>query len=58
MDEITVGWILRDIRIRAGLTLREFCIKKKLDPIRYSLIERNELKPNLREYLEYTEINE
>jgi len=57
-DEITIGWILRDIRIRAGLTLREFCIKKKLDPIRHSLIERNELKPILQEYLEYMAINE
>jgi len=53
MEEITVGMILRDIRIRNGITLRRFCLDNSLDPIRYSLIERDELKPSLAEYGEY-----
>lgn len=53
MRKITVGMILRDIRIRSGTTLRRFCRNNNLDPIRFSLIERDELEPNLTEYGEY-----
>jgi len=53
MEEITVGMILRDIRIRNGITLRRFCLDNGLDPIRYSLIERDELRPNMAECGEY-----
>ena len=53
MEEITVGEILTKIRIRRGKTLREFCLNNNLDPIRYSLIERDELKPNLTELEKY-----
>ena len=50
---MTVGWILREMRINKGLTLREFCKRKKIDPIRYSLIERDELRPDRPEVYEY-----
>ena len=53
MEEITVGEILTKIRIRKGKTLREFCLNNNLDPVRYSLIERDELKPNLTELEKY-----
>ena len=53
MKEITVGMILRDIRIQKGITLRKFCLDNNFDPVRYSLIERNELRPNLEEYGNY-----
>jgi len=51
--KFTVGWILREIRIRKELTLRTFCIERKLDAIRYSLIERDELRPNISEINDY-----
>ena len=51
--EITSGMILREIRIRSRLTLREFCLKNDFDPVRYSLIERDELKPNRAELEDY-----
>lgn len=50
MREITIGMVLKDIRIQSGVTLRKFCLPSNLDPLRYSLIERDELKPNLAEY--------
>ena len=51
--EITIGFILKEIRIRSEITLRTFCIDRKLDAVRYSLIERNELRPNISELNEY-----
>lgn len=51
--KITIGWLLKEIRIRKGLTLRTFCLERNLDPLRYSLIERDELRPNLSEINEY-----
>lgn len=53
MEVVTVGMILREIRIRSGLTLREFCLKNDFDPVRYSLIERDELKPIRAELEDY-----
>lgn len=50
MEEITVGMILKEIRIRRGITLRRFCLDNNFDPVRYSLIERDELKPSSAEY--------
>ncbi|MBA7553598.1 hypothetical protein ES705_46192 [subsurface metagenome] len=47
--KITIGWLLKEIRIKKGLTLRTFCLERNLDPLRYSLIERDELRPNLSE---------
>ena len=52
-DLSTMGGLLKEIRIRHGLTLRRFCLDKKLDAVRYSLIERNELRPNESEMDEY-----
>lgn len=51
--KITIGWLLKEIRIKKGLTLRTFCLERNLDPLRYSLIERDELRPNLSEINEY-----
>ena len=48
-----VGDVLREIRIKRFLTLRQFCLNRELDPMRYSLIERNELKPTDCEIWEY-----
>lgn len=56
--KITLGWVLREMRIRQGMTLRDFCIERKLDPIRYGLIERDELRPNWSEVNEYLELKE
>ena len=53
---ITIGYILKEIRIRSGITLRRFCINRKLDAVRYSMIERDELKPNELELNEYLEL--
>ena len=53
MIEITIGMVLREIRIRSGITLRSFCLNNDFDPMRYSLIERDELKPNMAELEEY-----
>lgn len=49
-EKITVGLILKNIRLEREYTLSRFCQENNLDPIRYSLIERNELKPNLEEF--------
>ena len=49
-EKITPGLILKNIRIRCEYTLRSFCQENNLDPIRYSLIERNKLKPTLEEF--------
>lgn len=54
--KITIGWLLKEIRIRKGLTLRTFCLERKLDAIRYSLIERDELRPNLSELNDYLDL--
>lgn len=54
--KITIGWLLKEIRIRKGLTLRTFCLERKLDAIRYSLIERDELRPNMSEVNEYLDL--
>lgn len=54
--KITIGWLLKEIRIRKGLTLRTFCLERKLDAIRYSLIERDELRPNMSEINEYLDL--
>lgn len=40
-----LGEILRMIRIRANYTLRDFCLKWKLDIGKHSLIERGLLRP-------------
>ncbi len=50
---LTIGWLLKEIRIMNGLTLRTFCLDRKLDAIRYSLIERDELMPTRPEVNEY-----
>ena len=47
--KITIGWLLKEIRIKKGLTLRTFCLERNVDPLRYSLIERDELRPTLSE---------
>lgn len=52
----TVGWILKEIRIRNGLTLRKFCLERKLDAIRYSLIERDQLMPTTSEINDYLDL--
>lgn len=47
------GDILNEIRRRKGLTLRAFCLKRGLDPARYSMIERNFLYPTMEEMEHY-----
>jgi len=54
--KLTIGWILKEIRIRKGLTLRTFCLERKLDAVRYSLIERDELRPNTSEINDYLDL--
>lgn len=54
--EVTIGSILKEIRIRSGWTLRQFCIIHKLDPIRYSMIERDIMKPNIEELDQYMDL--
>jgi len=54
--KITLGWVLREIRVRQGMTLGDFCIKRKVDAIRYGLIERDELKPDWSEVNEYLDL--
>ena len=51
--KVTVGRILKELRIESGLTLREFCIKKELDAVKYSGIERGEIVPNADEANHY-----
>ncbi len=55
---LTTGLLLRDIRIRNGLTLRMFCLDRELDPTRYSMIERDILKPTMTEAYEYLNLIE
>lgn len=54
--KFTIGFVLKEIRIRSGLTLRRFCLDRKLDAIRYSLIERDLLRPNISEINEYLDL--
>lgn len=54
--KVTIGLILKEIRIKSGLTLRSFCIKHDLDAVRYSMIERDVLKPDLFELAKYLEL--
>ena len=54
--KLTAGRILQEFRIRQGYTLREFCMGRNLDAVRYSLIERNELVPNLEELQQYLDL--
>lgn len=56
--EITIGSLLKEIRIKCGVTLRTFCLGRELDPFRYSMIERNVLKPNDTEVNEYIKLVE
>lgn len=51
--KLTAGRILQELRILQGYTLREFCLARGLDAVRYSLIERNEMAPNYAEMREY-----
>ncbi|HUT10196.1 MAG TPA: hypothetical protein VMY42_06845 [Thermoguttaceae bacterium] len=37
--------MLKRIRIRRGMTLREFCLRNKLDPGNYSRVERGIYRP-------------
>lgn len=50
---VTIGSILKEMRIRSNWTLRRFCIANGLDPIRYSMIERDIMKPNIEELTHY-----
>jgi len=52
----TIGYILKEIRIRSGLTLRTFCLGHKLDAVRYSLVERDQMMPNTSEINEYLDL--
>lgn len=54
--KITIGLLLREIRIRKELTLRTFCIERELDAVRYSMIERDILRPNISEVNEYLDL--
>lgn len=53
---LSIGVILREIRLRSRITLRNFCLSRNLDPNRYSLIERNLLTPNESEVEEYLKL--
>ncbi|MGM0486692.1 MAG: helix-turn-helix domain-containing protein [Planctomycetota bacterium] len=39
------GEFLKELRMRAGVTLREFCLQNQLDPGNYSRIERGVFRP-------------
>jgi transcriptional regulator with XRE-family HTH domain len=39
------GEFLKELRMRAGLSLREFCLKNGLDPGNYSRVERGMFRP-------------
>jgi len=56
--EVTIGSILKEMRIRSNWTLRRFCIANRLDPIRYSMIERDIMKPNIEELNLYLDLVE
>jgi len=53
---IKTGNILEEIRIRTGHTLRNFCLSRDLDANRYSLIERDILRPNVEEVNQYLKL--
>jgi len=53
---LTLGNVLKEIRIRNEVTLRNFCLSRDLDANRYSLIERNLLIPNTTEVEEYLKL--
>lgn len=55
---VAVGSLLKAIRIKAGLTLRKFCLDRGLEAIRYSLIERGELPPDVFEISQYLNLVE
>jgi transcriptional regulator with XRE-family HTH domain len=42
---MTFGAFIKDIRIKKGLTLREFCRLTELDPSNWSKVERGLLSP-------------
>lgn len=54
--ELTIGYVLKLIRIKCGLTLRTLCIERDLDPVRYSMIERDVLRPNTAELDVYLDL--
>ena len=39
------GEFLKELRMRAGLSLREFCLQNGLDPGNYSRVERGMFRP-------------
>ena len=45
MSRNIFGAFAKELRIRQGLTLREFCSQNKLDPGNYSRIERGVFQP-------------
>ena len=45
MSRNIFGAFAKELRIRQGLTLREFCNRNKLDPGNYSRIERGVFQP-------------
>jgi len=57
MEEIipeNFGKMLRTLRVKAGLTLREICRENNIDPGNYSRLERGLLDPpSCRDYVEY-----
>lgn len=40
-NRYTLGWLLKNIRIKRELTLRQFCLVNNIEPIVHSEIERN-----------------
>lgn len=45
MEAKTFGEYFKELRIRKGITLREFCVTHDLDPGNLSKLERGELNP-------------
>jgi transcriptional regulator with XRE-family HTH domain len=45
MTYVSPGELLKRIRIRCGITLRQFCLDQGLDARRFSMIERDVLSP-------------
>lgn len=45
MDTITFGSFFKELRIKRGMILRQFCLKFKLDPGNISKLERGLLPP-------------
>jgi len=54
----TFGALLKRLRLKAGLSLREFCLKYDFDPVDQSRLERGRYSPPKNIYLleEYAEI--